>query len=254
MQTILEALRGRMHQRQANAADTISAGARAAARGERHDVAAIEKALLEVGITMADFEEQVERAGQRAAWLSDFDRLTSASAKKKKLEATSEAEQAKFEATRAAFFERASAIDEELRAVAALCEKGNEARQRLLDPREVPGTLGDKYRQATDEAHAAEVALEAARRAVREQVERIKSEQGWLEQLLGEGSKEIHPSRISLRDKSPQESPRIEEHRKALARAVRWLAEAEAQLREVEKKEAQARRVVEALVPEVLKS
>jgi chromosome segregation ATPase len=252
--TILEALRGRMQQRQGNAVDTIAAGARAAARGERHDVVALEKALLEVGMTMADFEEQVERAGRRAAWLADFDRLTSASAKKKKLEAAAEAERAKFEATRAAYFERASALDDELRAAATVCDKGREARQRLLDPREVPGTLGDKFRQATEEAHAAEVALEAARRAVREQRQRIKEEQDWIEQLLGEAAKEIHPARISLRDEPRRESPRLEEHRNALARAERRLAEAEPQLREAEKREALARRVVEGLEPEVLKA
>lgn len=255
MPTILEALRGRIQQRQCNAVDTIAAAARAAARGERHDVASIEKALLEAGMTMADFEAAVRKAGHRAAWLADFEQLASASAKAKKLEATAAAEKEKFEAARTAFLERANALDAELRHFTSICGKGRDARQRLLEPREVPGSIGERYRQAVEELDAANVAVGEAERALREHQERIKSEQGWIRQLSGEDEKEIHPSRISIRDKSPPaESPRLEEHRKALARAERRAADAKEQLFEAEKQAALATKALDALVPEVLKA
>jgi hypothetical protein len=254
MPSILDALRGRMQQRQFSAYDTIAAGARAVARGERYDVTAIEKALVDAGMSMAEFEAQVEQATKRAAWLVDFEQLATASNKAKKLEAAAEAERTKFEATRLAYFERANALDAELRQVSAIRDKARDARERLLDPRAVPGTVGEKYREAVAAAHAADVEVADAQRAVREQEERIKSEQGWIRQLNGEEEKEIHPSRVSYRDAAPPESPRLEEHIKALARAERRKAEAQATLLEAEKIAAQARKVVDALVPEALKA
>lgn len=254
MPSIIEALRGRMQQRQLNAEDTIAAGARAAARGERYDVAAIEKALVDAGKKMADFDAEVERAKKRAAWLASFEQLANASAKVKKFEAAAEAEKAKFEASRSAFFERAKAIDDELRQASATQERARDARQRLLDPREVPGALGDKYREAVAEAEDAEADVSKAQRALREVEERIKSEQAWIRQLSGEDEKEIRPLLIPRKSTSAAESPRMEEHRKALARAERRKAEAQQVLLEAEKRSVQARKVLDALVPEVLKA
>jgi hypothetical protein len=254
MPSILEALRGRMQQRQFNAFDTIAAAARAVARGERYDVAAIEKALADAGMSMADFETQVEKATKRAAWLIDFEQLANATAKAKKLEAAAEAERTKFEAIRQAYFERADALDAELRQVATVRDKARDARAQLLDPRGVPGTIGEKYREAVEAAHAADVEVADAQRAVREQAERIKAEQGWVEQLTGEGERQIQPSRISYRDPPRADSPGLEEHRNALARAERRKAEALAVLADAEKRAAQAQKVVDALVPEVLKA
>jgi chromosome segregation ATPase len=243
-----------MQQRLFNAEDTIAAGARAAVRGERYDVAAIEKALVDVGKTMADFDAEVERAKKRAAWLGHFEQLASASAKMRKLEAAAQAEKAKFEASRSAFFERAKAIDDELREVSAVQEKARDARQRLLDPREVPGTLGDRYREAVADAESADADVGNFQRALREVEERIKSEQAWIRQLSGEDEKEIRPLLIPRKSTSAAESPRMEEHRKALARAERRKAEAQEVLLEAEKRSVQARKVLDALVPEVLKA
>jgi chromosome segregation ATPase len=253
MPTILEALRGRIQQRQLNALDTVAAGAKAAARGERYDVPAIEKALLEAGMTMADFEAAVDQAGERAAWLADFEQLANASTKAKKLEASLETEQAKFEAFRTAYFEKAQALEAELRRVQTIRDKARQAHDRLLDPRGVPGTVGERYRKAAAEAHAADCQLEDAHRAVREQKEKIKSEQGWLEQLLGEQEQAIRPLPLVAR-KPAEESPRVEQHRLALARAERRKAEAEKVLAEAEKRATLAHKAVDALVAEVLQA
>jgi hypothetical protein len=106
MVALLDALRGRVKQREGNALDTIAAAARAAARGETYDVGAIEKALAETRQTPGDFERAVELARKRLAWLADFEKLASATTKVTKLESTAEAEKAKFEAARRAFMER----------------------------------------------------------------------------------------------------------------------------------------------------
>jgi hypothetical protein len=259
MAAILDALRGRLAQREANAHDTIAAGARAAARGDAYDSGAIERAMLETGKTLADFERAVDVARKRSEWLADFDRLASATAKAKKLETAAALEQSKMEAARKAFLERAAAIDAELAILRTACEKGNAARGNLLDPREVPaGTVGDRYREAVIESEAAQSAVERAQRDVREQTARIRSEEQWIAQLTGDanGPKRIKPSVLPSLGPQPQpdEPHRVQEHRLALTRAQRRKAEAEAALIEAEKVAARCRKAVDALIPDVLKS
>lgn len=259
MAALLDALRGRIATRNMNAHDTIAAGARAAARGESYDAGAVERAMAETGTTLADFERAIEVARKRLAWLADFDRLAAATAKMRKLEATAAAEKAKMDAARAAFIERANAIDTDLAIHRTACEKGNMARGNLLDPREVPaGTVGDRYREAVSDRDAADAAVEQAQRDVREHTARIKSEQEWIAQLIDgdDGPKRIRPSAIPSLGPQPQpgESQRVQEHRAALARAQRRKAEADAALVEAEKAAARAHKAVEALIPDVLKS
>lgn len=256
MAALLDALRGRIATREANAHDTIAAGARAAARGESYDAGAVERALSETGTTLTDFERAVDLARRRHAWLADFDRLNAATARIKKLETAAAAEKAKMEAARTAFIERASVIDAELKTLRAACDRGNAARDNLLDPREVPpGTVGDKYRAAVNEAQAADVAVATAQREVRELAGRIKSESAWIAQLLNDdgGPPQIKPSALSAQTPAPPESPRVAEHRLALARAQRRKAEADAALGEAEKAAARAHKTVDALTLEVLK-
>lgn len=254
MPALLDALRGRMKQRNQNAIDTIASAARAAARGERSDPGAVEKALQDTGMTMADFEDAVEQATRRKEWLANFEKLANATAKVKKLEAAAQAEQTKFEATRAAFIERAEAIDADLRTHRQTRDAGQLARDRLLDPRSVPGSIGQRYREAVAEAEAMQSEADRARNALREQADRVKSEQAWIEQIAGEQERTLKPDRILTRGgrPDPDDSYRLQDHRNALQRAQRRKAEAEAQLTEAERNAARARRAVDELIPEVL--
>lgn len=255
MPAILDALRGRIIQREATALDTVVAGARAAARGEAYDVGAIESALAEIGKSVADFEKMVEAARARITWLSDFDKLTSSLGKIRKLEAAAAAENEKFENVRSAYLERITAIDRELALYLAARDRGEEGRYQLLDPRHVPGTLGEKYREAKEKAQEADAAVERIAREIHEHAEREKSEEEWIEQLVGEERRTIGPDILArLRGAQPEEPLRLQEHRAALARAQRRKAEAEAALVEAQKAAAVARKAVDALVPEVLKA
>lgn len=255
MPALLDALRGRMKQREGNALDTFAAAARAAARGESYDVAAIERALAELGKTTSDFEAAVDVARKRVAWLAEFEKLASATAKVNKLEASATAEQAKFEAARRAFMEKAEAIDADLATARATRDRGRDARSNLLDARGVPGAIGDKYRAAVAEAEAAAATMETARRTLREILARVKSEREWIAHLSGENVKQLGPDRILTKsDQARGENPKLEEHRLYLTRALRRQAEAEAQLTEAEKAAAATARVVEALAGDVLKA
>ena len=254
MPGLLDALRGRMKQRELNAIDTVAAAARAAARGEGYDVGAIETALIEARLSMDDFEKSVEIAGKRATWLRDFEKLATMNNKVTKGEAAIAAEREKFEAARRAFAEKVEAIDADLSTARTARDSGQAAKSNLLDPRLVPGTIGEKYRQAVDEAEAAEAAVGEVQRQLREISQRIKSEEEWIVQLVGQPEKDLL-NYLPLKPRPMAgESFKLEEHRTALARNQRRKAEAEGQLAEAEKAAARTKKAVEALVPEVLKA
>ena len=148
-----------------------------------------------------------------------------------------------------------TAIDSEIATYRTARDNGQTARVNLLEPKNVPGSIGEKYREAVAESEAAASAVEQARRDIREQTSRIESEEEWITQIVGESAKEITPLGL-LKQPKPvvAESFRLQEHRAALARAHRRKAEAEARLVEAEKAAARARKAVEALIPEVLKA
>jgi hypothetical protein len=254
MAALLDALRGRMKQRELNAIDTVAAAARAAARGQTYDVGAIENALIEARLSMDDFEAAVAIAGKRIAWLADFEKLANASNKFKKAEAAIAAEQAKFEDAKRAFMQKFEALDSDLANARGARDAGERARGSLLDPANVPGTIGDRYRSAVAEAEASEAAVEDAMRKMREVNQRIKSEEGWIVQLTGEKAETIRPFIAIKRPEEPAETQKIEEHRKALARAHRRKEEVEATLKAAEQAAAKAKKAVEDLIPEVLKA
>lgn len=256
MASVLDSLRVRMTQRSLNAVDTVAAAARAAARNERYDIHALETAMDQAGITMPEFEQAVATARQRAAWMADFEKLAVASGKVAKLEASATAEKVKFEAARTAFLERAAAIDAELKTQSKIRDRAREARNQLLDPALVPGTIGGQYREAVAAADAADLAVAEARTALREQNERVKNAEGFIAQILAQQAGELKPAQIFLKGEQPSgdESYRLQECRKTLARAQRRQAEAQSHLAEAEDRAALARKVVEQLVPEVLKA
>jgi len=243
-----------MKQREFNAIDTVAAAARAAARGEAYDVGAIETALIEARLSMDDFEKAVEVAGKRSTWLRDFEKLATANNKLTKAEAAIAAEQARFEEQRRAFMEKAEALDADRAAAQTARDAGENARGQLLNPKQVPGTIGEKYRQAVADAEAADSVVAGIKRQLREIVERIKSEEEWIVQLVGEPEKNFS-SYLPLKPRAAAgESFKLEEHRTALARNQRRKAEADAQLVEAEKVSAKAKKAVELLVPDVLKA
>lgn len=254
--TLLDTLRSRSRQRELNAIDVLAEAARAAAAGKSYDVAAIEKALADTGETPAEFEAAVDLARKRLAWLADFEKFSAASAAVAKLEKAAAAEQAKFEAARRAFMQRADAIDADLAVARSTSDKGRTARGQLLDPRDVPGTIGERYREAVAESEAAAGAVQTAQQDLREAMQRIKGEQEWIAQLTGEAEKTLKPDRIMVKAPAAAagESFKVEEHRRKLAHWERRKREAESTLTEAEKVAARATAAVEGLIADVLKA
>jgi hypothetical protein len=250
--SFLDVLRGRMAQRRSNAFDTLADAARAVADDKAADSGAVESALVETRQTVADFEELVQTARQRSQWRSHFEQLASASGKVQKLEAKLAAEeQHRMEVLRASD-EKLSALRQELSAASTMKQRGEEAKARLTDPKAVPGSIGEAYRQAVEDHRLAEAEVEQCRRQLREARERIKSEEGWVEQLKGS-----EPGQPTLLKPAPQwsdgtSSGRLEEHGLALKRWQRRGSEAEEALKQAEAALAKAEKAVEQLLPKVV--
>lgn len=255
MAALLDALRGRARQRDANAIDVIANAARAAAASKTYDVAALEQALHDQGKSIADFESAVALARQRAIWLSHFDQLNAASSRVAKIEAAIEAEERKLEEMRQAMIAKCGKLREELAVVETNRAAGQRAREQLLAVENVPGSIGRQYREAVDAAQAAEVAADAARSAVREQAEKIATAERWIKSLTS-GTPTIKPDRDITRGGQPasNESPELQEQRTALARAQRRKSEADSVLADADKAATVARKAVEALISDVLKA
>ncbi len=255
MPALLAVLRGRIKEKEILAIDHVAEAARAAAAGRTYDLAALESALAQRGMTIADFEKAVETAKKRALWLSRFDGLAAATTRANKLEAAIRTEEQKLEEQRLAVVAKVGKIRQELEIVTANRNAGDAAKAELLNPDNVPGSIGDRYRNAYEALREAESAVDAATRKVREQAEKIRSAERWIEQF-GRQPRQLQPDRILTLggEPAPTESVELRDHRTALARAQRRKAEADAELATAEDAAAAARIAVEEMIPEVLKA
>ena len=257
MAAILDALRGRMRQRESNAIDAIAAGARAAARGESYDVTAIESALVETRQTATDFEAAVDVARQRQTWLKQFEQLAAAASKSDKLAAAIAAEEAKLDEARRAAIARCDTLRAELAIHTSRRDQGRDARESLLRPAGVPGTIGDQWRSAVDARDAAEIQREDTQRQLREARSKFKSEEGWIEQIIGEADKALKPNifdRLAGQKLYGDQANRVEQHTLAMKRAQRRMAELEEQLGNDEKTLTRTQKAVDDLAAQVVKA
>jgi hypothetical protein len=154
---VLDLLRGRQAERHTNNADAIAAAARKTAAGETVDHLALEHAMVEEGLSVEDFAALVGQAERRQSWRAAMDKLPAATARVAKTNATIERERVAFEAVRDAWFQRANELDAELAAAEPLVRAGNEAREKLSNPANVPGVVGERLAEAlADQAEAVE--------------------------------------------------------------------------------------------------
>ena len=141
MPMIFDVLRTRARSAEATALDTIAAAARAVAAGGTADVNAVEAALAVIGKKPDDFEAAVALARRRAEWLIAADKVTAATSKVKKSETALHAEGEKFIQARDAYAEKAQVLQYELDEANQAIRDGTTARERLLDPKNVPGGM-----------------------------------------------------------------------------------------------------------------
>ena len=194
MPMIFDVLRTRARSAEATALDTIAAAARAVAAGGTADVNAVEAALAVIGKKPDDFEAAVALARRRAEWLIAADRVTSATSKIKKCETALHAEAEKFFQARDAYAEKAQVLQYELDEANQAIRDGATARERLLDPRNVPGGIAAEYAEAVAQARAAESARNNAEGQLKEIAGKLSSAADWVKRISGEAPEDIDPS------------------------------------------------------------
>ena len=200
---ITDVLRSRARSAEATALDIIAAAARAVASGGTGNVDAVEAALATIGKEPADFEAAVALARRRAEWLALVDKLPSAKSNLGKVESALQIEGEKFLAAQTTYAEKATVLRFELEEANAAIRDGTTARDRLLDPKNVPGGIAAEYAEAVAQARAAESARHRAETQLGEIAGKLSAVVDSIKKLSGQEPEEIDPSKW----KAPEGSP-----------------------------------------------
>jgi len=179
--TILDAIRSRMTARRESNASTLVAAARRIATGETVDPADIESTLVAEGVTVDAFESMVELARRRQGWHATRDRGPAAAAQRDKAAAELETARERFEAAREVWATTSQKLNVKLAAAGNIVSAADDATRSLQTPANIPGPLGGKIAAADDAHVAAMVAVENARRALKDARDRVRSESEWVE-------------------------------------------------------------------------
>jgi hypothetical protein len=195
---VFDKLAGRMRQRTLTAHEAIEAAAKAIAAGQAADVAALEEHLFGTGTSLDQFKGLCESFAERIKKFSELDALAAARRRVEKVEKDIEAAtKAHAEATER-YQQRHAALRVEAAEANVIVSMGQAARDWLVDPKNCPPSVRPAYAEALDNEQVAQVAVGDAEREVRRLTDEIRSEAGWLTQLLGEDAREIHPPEIAI--------------------------------------------------------
>ena len=201
---ITDVLRSRARSAEATALDTIAAAARAVASGGNGNVDAVEAALASIGKEPADFEAAVALARRRAEWLALVDKLPSAKSNLGKVESALQIEGEKFLAAQTTYAEKATVLRFELEEANAAIRDGTTARDRLLDPKNVPGGIAAEYAEAVAQARAAESARNNAEGQLKEIAGKLSSAADWVKRISGEAPEDIDPATWKAPEGEPE--------------------------------------------------
>lgn len=190
---VFDALAGKRRQRTQTSHQAIDAAAKAIAAGQAADVAALEHDLHTTGMTIDEFRALCETFAARGKKFAELDALGAARRRVEKLERDIEAANKLHAEATERYQQRHAALRAEAADASAIVSAGQAAKAWLLDPANCPPSLRDAYAEALAAEEAAQVAVGDAEREVRRLTDEIRSEAGWLAQLLGEDAREIHP-------------------------------------------------------------
>jgi len=257
MTAVFERLTSRVRQRKETAQERIEGAAAAVAGGQTIDIAGLEEALRDAGLTVDDFRDRVQFHDRRRDHLARLEKLAVSRTRAQKLEKQLAAEEAKHAEIVAAYQKRWAGIRDEADTARRDVSAATDSRDWLLHPDNAPLPLVDKYRAALDQEETAVAAVAAAERDIRSLREQIAGEAGWLEQIAGEDQRTIHPPEASLtkrqRDKlTGQAARRYQEHEERKARLERRLVEAEKTLEDARAALASAEAAVAAIRKTIL--
>lgn len=235
MMTTIDKLRERSQARSDQAIDRLAQAARDQAAGLEIDVAAVDSALYELRLSVDDFGRMVEVASKRRSALADLEKLAVARGRRDKAQAALDAEKVKIEEAIAAYQKRAAGHVETIQAAQTVVDAAEIGRRTLLNVDEVPGTIGRRYREATESLAAATTRHEEAERSLREAGDREKLHAGWIVSIAKVEPEEVDPSSWVAAPGKPQwqadgHEGELDKHYRGWRRATRDREEAEAAL------------------------
>lgn len=195
---VFDALAGKRRQRTQTSHQAIEAAAKAIAAGQAADVAALEQDLHTTGMTIDEFRALCETFAARVKKFAELDALGAARRRVEKLEKDIEAANKLHAEATERYQQRHAALRAEAAEAGGIVAVGQAAKEWLLDPKNCLPSLRDGYAEALANEEAAQVAVGDAEREVRRLTDEIRSEAGWLEQLLGDDAREIHPPEMTI--------------------------------------------------------
>jgi hypothetical protein len=254
---VFDRLTSRVRQRRETAQERIESAAIALSADQSIDVAGVEDALRDAGLTVDQFRERVEFHARRREHRDRFERLATSRNRVEKIEKQITAEEAKHSEIIDAFRKRIGGMMAEAAEAGRDVSSATASRDWLLHPDNAPLPVVDNYREALDQEQDARVALETAEREVRELRQEIKSEEGWLQQIAGDDSRTIHPPAmvvtVKQREKlTGQAAQKYDEHSQRKTRLERRLVEAEKTVADARSTLATAEAAVAALQKTIL--
>lgn len=252
---ILELL-GRQRQRRVGSADDVlAAAAQEHAAGKTPDLAAVDAALHELHKPIEHFGELCRVAALRHDAGAAFEKLGTATTKQRRIDDAIMAEKAKHEEARKLHLSRMAGLEAEKKAIDDVVAKAHEARETLLVPANVIGSVRPRYEEALADRQAALVEVERLRRELRQHQQRLKEADRWIESIVRSADQQIAPGGLIGRTPAlpPAVQRQLEPHELDKQRAQRRIDETEPQLREAEERLDRAERAVVAVEVEILK-
>lgn len=256
---LLEKVSGRLRQRQGSALDQLAVAATAHAAGKTVDIGAVEAALVDARLDIDDFKAMCEAAVTRLQRRAEFDALAAARTKADKVQGEIDRVSAVFEEARATYQRQFDSLrDRQIDADRAV-ERGQAARDWLVNPDNVPGAIATEYRAALQRQEDATVKRGRIERELREHRSDIRDEAGWVKQLVGEQendllAKDPAAMRAAARGLTASTNDKLEGHARRLARLEARVVELTSELDAADKELQAATDAVQRLQERILKA
>lgn len=255
MAAILELLGRQRQKRVGDASDELAAAARQHAANKSVDLAAVDRALAELGMPLEHFDELCRIAAVRRDAGATLEKLSAATTKQRRLDESMAAERRKFDEYRDTHLQRMGELQKKKAAVDAVVASGHTARQTLLVPANVLGSLRTRYEEALAERQSSAEAVEQIQRELRQYRSKLAEAGRWIASIMQSVDREIQPARLFKQSKEvpPSVARQLEPHELDAKRAQRRIDEAEAKLRDAEERHGQAERAAVAVETLILR-
>lgn len=234
---IFDRLTSRSRERTLSNHDILTAAAKRHVKGESVDAGSIEEALFATAQTVEDFRKLCEYEKRRSECFSKLELSPSAKTRREKLDQQIAAETTKFEEIRKSYEARVSKMQEERLKAAHVVDAAAQAKEWLLDPRNVAGKLAIEYRESLEAQIAAAEAVEALERSERELRKDLKSIDAEIAETLSRHEKTLADRGIpnAIKKDGPQYVPaedaaKVEDLKRKRGRLERRLEELSVEL------------------------